>query len=131
MSRRRICFIPSFHIDWKGKKSAMLQVIVNEHVWTIHYAPEQFYAAKGRLYCRVGEIFFRKMEFPSISGQKICDERNTCVWKVFHAKEGYYGAICRVPLMQCRHEVISMRHSVAGTLEWNREKISFYKGKGY
>ena len=53
-----ICFIPSFHINPRGEKSAMLQVIANDHVWKIHYAPEQFYAAKGRLYCRIGRNVF-------------------------------------------------------------------------
>ena len=33
--------------------------------------------------------------------------------------------------MQCRHEIISMRHNVAGTLKINREQLHFGKGIGY
>lgn len=127
-----ICFIPSFHIDRKGKKSAMLQVIVNEHVWTIHYAPEQFYAAKGRLYCRVGRNIFSENGISIDIRTKDLRMKGTLAYGKFSTlKRDIMGPFCRVPLMQCRHEVISMRHGVAGTLEWNREKISFYKGKGY
>lgn len=36
-----------------------------------------------------------------------------------------------IPFMQCRHEIISMRHNVAGTLKINREQLHFGKGIGY
>ena len=94
-----ICFIPSFHINPRGEKSAMLQVIANDHVWKIHYAPEQFYAAKGRLYCRIG-----KMSFPEngisidIRTKKIENEREACLWEILPTVWGYYGSVSLDPI---------------------------------
>lgn len=127
-----ICFIPSFHIDEKGQKSAMLQIIANEHVWTIHYAPEQFYAAKGRLYCRIGRNIFSENGISiDIRTKGLSMKGKLAYGKFSTLQQDIMGPFCRVPLMQCRHEVISMRHSVVGTLEFNREKICFSKGSGY
>ena len=65
-----ICFIPSFHINPRGEKSAMLQVIANDHVWKIHYAPEQF--MRQRDVCTAGseEMSFRKLGFLLIYGRE-------------------------------------------------------------
>lgn len=127
-----ICFIPSFHIDRNGKKSAMLQVIANEQVWTIHYAPEQFYAAKGRLYCRIGKNVFSAKGISIDIQTKELRMKGQLAYGAFSTLErDIMGPFCRMPLLQCRHEIISMRHSVAGMLEVNREKIRFYQGNGY
>ena len=127
-----ICFIPSFHIDQRGQRSAMLQVIANDHVWKIHYAPEQFYAAKGRLYCRIGRNVFSENGISiDIRTRELKMKGNLSYGKFAELQRDIMGPFRRMPFLQCRHEIISMRHRVAGTLKLNREKIHFGKGSGY
>ena len=121
-----ICFIPSFHIDPRGEKSAMLQVIANDHVWKIHYAPEQFYAAKGRLYCRIGRNVFSENGISIDIRTRELKMKGKLVYGKFSQLSGdIMGPFRWIPFMQCRHEIISMRHNVAGTLKINREQLHF------
>ena len=127
-----ICFIPSFHINPRGEKSAMLQVIANDHVWKIHYAPEQFYAAKGRLYCRIGRNVFSETGISIDIRTRELKMKGKLVYGKFSQLSGdIMGPFRWIPFMQCRHEIISMRHNVAGTLKINREQLHFDKGIGY
>ena len=41
------------------------------------------------------------------------------------------GFFAYIPKMECYHGVISMNHSISGTLKINNEEIDFNKGNGY
>ena len=110
----------------------MLQVIANDHVWKIHYAPEQFYAAKGRLYCRIGRNVFSENGISIDIRTRELKMKGKLVYGKFSQLSGdIMGPFRWIPFMQCRHEIISMRHNVAGTLKINREQLHFGKGIGY
>ena len=110
----------------------MLQVIANDHVWKIHYAPEQFYAAKGRLYCRIGRNVFSENGISIDIRTRELKMKGKLVYGKFSQLSGdIMGPFRWIPLMQCRHEIISMRHNVAGTLKINGEQLHFGKGIGY
>ena len=91
----------------------MLQVIANDHVWKIHYAPEQFYAAKGRLYCRIGRNVFSENGISIDIRTRELKMKGKLVYGKFSQLSGdIMGPFRWIPFMQCRHEIISMRHNV-------------------
>lgn len=44
---------------------------------------------------------------------------------------GIMGFFSYIPKMECSHGIVSMSHSLAGTIELNGEVLDFEKGKGY
>ncbi len=52
-------------------------------------------------------------------------------WPITLTAPGIMGWYALVPGMQCYHGVLSLDHSLAGTLTYNRQTIDFNGGRGY
>lgn len=65
----------------------------------------------------------------SVSGK--CSYHNPSPWPVTLFSPGSMGWYAFVPTMECNHAVLSMDHSISGTISYNGEVIDFTDGRGY
>ncbi len=127
-----LALIPAFHIDSAGRRTASLQIISNQESWWLEYPGTQFQAFQQPFQVQIGQSSF------SSQGISLHIEQNGL---------SLYGTLRYGPLtvlrsdimgpfrffagMQCSHGVISMGHSLQGTLCLNGEQIDFSSGIGY
>ena len=127
-----LALIPAFHIDRAGHRTASLQVVSNDRSWWLEYPASQLQVSRRPFYIQIGQTGF---------GGRGID---------LHVRQGglsLYGALRYGPFtalrsdimgpfrffagMQCSHGVLSMGHSLAGTLELNGKRLDFSNGTGY
>lgn len=127
-----VALIPAYHIDGAGHASASLQVVTDTQSWHVDFPPDAFAADKGRLAVRVGESVFTE------GGCKLDVSTPALTLR----GELQYGPLTRpagdimgpfrfAPFLECRHSVLSLRHTVSGEITLNGAVISFDKGVGY
>ena len=56
---------------------------------------------------------------------------NTAPWPVSALSPGIMGWYAFVPFMECYHGIISMKHSIGGSLTTNNSSVDFTGGRGY
>jgi len=129
---RAIALIPALHIDETGCPSASLQVITQAHTWWLEYPAEEFEASESRVHIRMGENRFSR------EGLELHVERDglSLHGLLRHGeftplKSDIMGPFRFLPGMECAHGIISMSHSLEGTLTLNGETLDFSGGLGY
>ena len=131
-SGQTLALIPALHIDSAGRRTASLQVISNRGTWWLEYPGAQFQADRKRFQVRVGQASF------SCQGVSLHVEQNGL---------SLHGALRYGPFttlrsdimgpfrlfagMQCSHGVLSIGHSLQGTLVLNGAPFDFSNGLGY
>lgn len=129
---KAIALIPAFHIDSGNRRSASLQVITGSGTWWLDYRAEAFSASQAQLRIQVGSSAFSetgislKIETPELS------LHGRLKFGAFlPLKSDIMGPFRFLSNMECVHGVISMRHSLQGTLSLNGELLDFTGGTGY
>lgn len=124
-----VALIPAVHCDGM-KKNASLQVITNERAYRILFPMEKYennktdilagenhFSEKGiELFCQTDEC--------RMSGQLRFGPLQKIRYDIM-------GPFALLPMMECRHTVVSMRHSVSGNLCINGKEYLFQNGVGY
>lgn len=127
-----LALIPAVHTDAAGRRSASIQIITEEASALVPFPASDFSAAPDRLRVRVGRNLF--------TGQGVLLSLRTGALQVTGQlrygpsaalKSDIMGPFRFVPGMECRHGVISMGHSLEGTLEINGRPRRFDGGAGY
>lgn len=130
--RETVCLIPAFHIDGAGRASASLQVITDTQSYWAEFPAQAFEADAGSFSVRIGDSVFSeggcilnlKTDAVTLTGQ--------LRYGPFQAPAGdIMGPFRFVPLMECRHSVLSLCHPVSGTIEVNGHLAVFENGCGY
>lgn len=126
-----LALIPAVHIDKSGHKSASLQIITDNDSHWIEYPDSEFTAFENCFRVQVGNSVF------SSEGARLNVESGDIS---LHG-EVRYGAF--TPLrydimgpfrffdMQCSHGVLSLNHTLSGTLTLSGRKLDFSDGVGY
>lgn len=127
-----IAFIPSYHIDNKGKLSGSLQVITDDSSYNFEYLFNEFYLDNKNLFIKLGNSEFSERGINvNIKTDDIEIKGNLAYSALKPPKYDVMGPLCTVPFLQCRHWLLSFQHSVNGTLEINGKKYQFNDGIGY
>lgn len=117
------------------------------------YKMEEFQAAKKGFHIRIGENEFtqdrislriKRSEIRNPSGIMDLTHRvdlyniegalqfsGVTPWPVTVTSPGIMGWYAWVPFMECYHGVVSLDHTIAGTLRFGEQPIEFTKGRGY
>lgn len=128
-----ISFIPAFHIDDKGKRSASIQMIMNTDSDSITYPIDDFaVSAKKQLGVRIGKnIFTREGIILNILTERVTVIGELVFSKFVPLKYDIMGPFKYIPFMQCRHSIYSLTHNITGRLTVNGREIIFNQGLGY
>lgn len=127
-----LALIPAFHIDSAGRPTASLQVISNRGAWFLEYPGAQFQANQKRFQVRLGRSNFSCQGIDLHVEQNGLSLHGTLRYGPFTPlRSDIMGPFRLFAGMQCSHGVISMGHSLSGTLVLNGERIDFSDGIGY
>lgn len=127
-----LALIPAFHIDGQGRRTASLQVISNDQAWWLEYPAEQLHISRRPFQIRLGESSFNNQRIDLCIQRDDLSLRGSLRYGPFTAlRSDIMGPFRFFGGMQCAHGIISMGHSLSGTLELNGKRLDFSKGLGY
>ena len=125
-----LALIPAFHIDSAGQCSASLQIISKVGAWWLEYPEAQL--SRQPLQVQIGQSGFSREGIDLHIEQAGLSLHGTLHYGPFTAlRSDIMGPFRFFAGMQCSHGVISMGHSLRGTLELNGERLDFDHGIGY
>lgn len=133
----RFAFIPG--IFWSGRSHAFVQAL-DGVAGTAHFHEhpvEAFWAAEDRFEVHVGASRFTHNEMTLLIERPEQQVVGTLrfgglvPWPVTLAAPGIMGWYAWVPFMECYHGVISLDHTIYGSLTVDGREIDFTGGRGY
>ncbi len=127
-----VAFIPAMHIDAAGGRSASIQVITNTFSDRVTYPIEAFHAQEESLSITVGgSRFSEEGVIVNIRTDRLQAKGELIYGTFTRPKYDMMGPFRYLPNMQCRHSVLSMAHTVWGSLTVNGEEFLFENAFGY
>ena len=127
-----VAFIPAFHVDAHGQRSASLQIVTDTDVYNIPFPIQAFSAAHDRFLVWLGDCVFSSRGCKlSYKGAQLSVTGVLRYGALVPPAYDIMGPFRFVPFMQCRHSVYSFSHRVDGALNINGRQIEFYGGTGY
>ncbi len=115
-------------IPGRADKSAFVQVVTDEHAYNIPY-PLSEYRKDGRL-CVGENVFSDSGVTLDIRRPELSLTGEICYESIIPLRDDIMGPFRFFP-MECRHGVVSMRHSLSGSVTLNGEPRDFTGGSGY
>jgi tocopherol cyclase len=132
---RAFAFIPGIAMDGAGHSHAFIQVLDGKKRTAAYHTfhSSEFIATPRQFTFSVGSSVFSlsamQLDLPGIQGQ--LKFSNIVPWPKPWYSPGIMGPFAFVPFMECYHGIVSMDHSIAGTLSIYNEEIDFTGGRGY
>lgn len=130
-----LAMIPGVAMDSVGNKHSFIQVLDGkDHTATYHkFEFESFQYDPNRFDVRIADNHFNSssisLRLPELEGE--LRFANQSPWPGSFLSPGIMGPFAFVPLMECYHGIVSMDHSISGSLQYRGQSISFDKGRGY
>lgn len=128
-------FIPGIAMDENGVQQSFIQILDGKNLTAEYHKFEanQFIPKEGKFEVTVADSFFSKskiqLNLPSVKGE--LQFKNQVPWPSSWYSPGIMGPFSFVPFMQCYHGILSMDHSIHGSLNINGKDIDFTNGRGY
>lgn len=126
-----LALIPAAHAVY-GKRSGSIQIISDTGIWTIAFPGESVFVDKHCPHAILGNSEF------SETGLCLNERRDgisllgeLCFGDLSRIRYDIMGPFCCVPFMECRHSIVSMRHTVNGRVWINDAEYQFQDGVGY
>lgn len=126
-----LAVIPAVHRS-EGGGSSSVQVITDSGAWSFDFPLEEYREKKRGFGVSVGENAF------DADGIRLCLRNSACTAEgsvrfgpLTPIRYDIMGPFKAVPLMECRHSVVSMGHSVTGRIKVNGEIFRFDNASGY
>jgi hypothetical protein len=132
--------IPGISFDHRRQSShCFIQVLngITGRTDYVAYPLSEFHSSAKSFHIRIGGSTFTadslRLDIANpdirVSGEVKFDNRVT--WPFRWQAPGVMGWYSYVPFMECYHGLISMNHSLQGSLKVDHQKIDFTGGKGY
>lgn len=132
---RAFAFIPGISMNESGEKHSFIQVLDGKRK-TAEFFPLEAHAfvpSDRGFEVTVGKSYFSpgrmRLELPSVSGELTF--AGTKGWPNPWYAPGIMGPYTFAPFMECNHGIVSLDHSISGSLIINGEEIDFTGGRGY
>ena len=127
-----LALIPAFHLDGRGRRTASLQVISSDAAWWLEYPESQLQFSRQPFQVQIGPSSFNSQGSDLHIEQDGLSLHGALHYGPFTSlQSNIMGPFRFFAGMQCSHGIISMGHSLSGTLELNGEQIDFSNGIGY
>ena len=128
---KSIAIIPAFH-RYCGKDSCSIQVITDTDSYSVTFPASHFHKKKDGFVSQIGNNVFSTKGLNMNIHSKYLKLTGTVRFQQLRPLcSDIMGPFHYMPLLECRHQVISMRHRVIGTLVVNGEPYVFQQGLGY
>lgn len=129
---KAIALIPAVHRDTTGVKTASLQVITADKSWWLDVHISEYHRSNKLFHVRLGQNVFTERGIWMKVEEESLSLHGTVHFSQFEAlKSDIMGPFRFMPHLECRHGVISMRHTLDGKLVLNGEIYDFSGGVGY
>jgi tocopherol cyclase len=135
--RQRWAIIPGIFLGENGH--AFIQVLNGNRAQSryFRYSLSEFWASRDEFDIKIGQNQFSSRQISldiddshgNISGT--VQFEGTTPWPVSLISPGIMGWYAWVPRMECYHGVLSLDHSLRGTLQIDGEAVDFTNGRGY
>lgn len=129
-----VAFIPALHTDG-GRKSASLQIVTPDKAWALDFprVSVRVDRSSGRLPVieAGGSVFAAGGLRLDLQHPELTVSGELRFGQLTLPKGDIMGPYRFVPLMECRHSVFSLIHTVAGSLTLNGQTLDFSDGAGY
>ena len=127
-----LALIPALHIDSAGQRTVSLQIISNSESWWLEYPETQFQLTRQPFRVQIGRSSFSRQGIVLHIEQAGLSLHGTLRYGPFTVlRSDVMGPFRFFAGMQCSHGVLSMGHSLQGTLDLNGEELDFFNGIGY
>lgn len=127
-----IAFIPGINLGSDGKKKGFIQIISNENSYYIDFPFDRCKFNRKRCYVKIGaNVFSKKGIKVNLHTPDIQITGKIKYGKLDHIMYCIMGYYRHLPFMECKHEVISMKHSLEGYLNIFDRKLKLTGGRGY
>lgn len=132
---RAFAFIPGISMNESGDKQAFIQVLDGKKKTAEFFPFEayEFVPSEREFEVTVGKNYFSagrmRIELPSVSGELTFT--GTKGWPNPWYAPGIMGPYTFAPFMECNHGIVSLDHSISGSLMINGEETDFTGGRGY
>lgn len=133
--KHAFAFIPGISKESKKEQHAFIQVMegVRAKSQYIRFEAEEFQPSLTSFDTHLGHNRFNldgiSLDLPDISGQ--LSFQNLTPWPSKFLAPGIMGWYSFVPFMQCYHGVVSLHHTLTGSLKIAGQSVSFDGGVGY
>lgn len=136
--RHVILLIPGISLN-HNDPHAFIQVLdgITGESEYLKYPLSEFSWEKSKFYIRIGNsVFTDEYISPEINGARISINGRVAYHDMVRYPKsllspGIMGWYSFVPLMECRHGIVSVNQNLSGNLYINEKRISFDGGKGY
>ena len=126
-----LAVIPAFHKS-NNKKSCSIQIITDTKAWNVDFPFEYFSKQKGRFDISIKNNHFSSKGISLFINNPSLSVSGTLSFGEFTPiKYDIMGPFRYVPFMECRHSVVSMKHTVNGSININGKAYSFDNAAGY
>ena len=127
-----LALIPAFHIGKEGRRTASLQVISKDQAWWLEYPEAHLKVSRQPFQVQIRQSSFGSQGIDLHIRQDNLSLCGSLRYGPFTAlRSDIMGPFRFFAGMQCSHGVISMGHSLSGTLKLNGERLDFSDGIGY
>lgn len=127
-----LALIPAFHVDGSGCRTASLQVISKDRAWWLEFPESQFQVSRKTFQVQVGQSGFGSQGLSLHVQRDGLTLHGALHYGPFTVlSSDIMGPFRIFAGMQCSHGIVSMGHSLEGTLELNGERLDFSNGIGY
>lgn len=127
--------IPGFHICKTGERQAFIQVITNTQSHYISYDYTQYHCEKHGNQCpviKIADNLFSPYGMKlNISQEELSIQGQISYGALTPIAYDIMGPFQYLPFLECRHGILSMGHSLSGSLQWGNRVIDLENGTGY
>lgn len=129
---RSLALIPALHMGDNGEQSASIQVITEDQAWYLEYPASSFSASEDMLRIEIGgNCFSEEGLLLDLEREELCLRGRVRFGPFRCLKSDIMGPFRWLADMECAHSVISMEHTLQGSLELNGRALDFSGGTGY
>lgn len=124
-----LAVIPAIHQSGR-ERTCSIQIITDNCAWSVDFGADEFRQWKQKI-----SIGYNQFSESGIK-LKIRTPELIVKGKLFFGpltplKYHIMGPFALVPFMECRHSVLSMQHSIFGTVQINEQRYFFNNDRGY
>lgn len=127
-----LALIPSICTDESGKPSAQVQIVTEKKSWTVPISMCEFNSEEDQLSVRMDNSYFTErgctlnihVKGLDLTGRIEYDE-------LMYLDKDIMGPFRFMPKMETRHGIVSLYHTLSGSIKINKETWDFNQGIGY